>query len=80
MASLHPIPPFNQLTYYPTARWIRATRGGDTIVDSRHALLVWEPGLPTRYYLPSATSTRRCSQTATYRPAARTSGSLPTTT
>ena len=44
MASLHPIPPFDELTYYPMARWIRATRGGDTIVDTRQALLVWEPG------------------------------------
>ena len=44
MASLHPIPPFDELTYYPMARWIRATRGGDTIVDTRHAVLVWEPG------------------------------------
>jgi uncharacterized protein (DUF427 family) len=44
MASLHPIPPFTELTYYPTARWIRAVRGGDTIVDTRHAVLVWEPG------------------------------------
>jgi uncharacterized protein (DUF427 family) len=44
MASLHPIPPFDELTYYPTARWIRATHGGDTIVDTRRALLVWEPG------------------------------------
>jgi uncharacterized protein (DUF427 family) len=53
MALLHPIPPFDELTYYPTARWIRATRGGDTIVDTRHALLVWEPGkrIPS-YALP----------------------------
>ena len=26
------------------ARWIRTTRGGDTIVDTRHAPLVWELG------------------------------------
>jgi uncharacterized protein (DUF427 family) len=44
MASLHPTPPFDELTYYPTARWIRATRGGDTIVDTRRAVLLWEPG------------------------------------
>ena len=24
MAALHPSPPFDELTYYPTARWIRA--------------------------------------------------------
>ena len=44
MAVLHPLPPFDELTYYPISRWIRATRGDDTIVDSRRAVLVWEPG------------------------------------
>jgi len=27
MASLHPVPPFDELTYFPSASWIRATRG-----------------------------------------------------
>ena len=44
MAALHPTPPFDELTYYPTSRWIRGTRGGITVIDSRHAVLVWEPG------------------------------------
>lgn len=43
MAALHPTPPFEELTYYPTYRWIRGTRGEDTVVDTRRALLVWEP-------------------------------------
>lgn len=53
MAVLHPIPPFEELTYYPTGRWIRATRGEVTTVDSRRALLVWEPGkrVPTYAFL-----------------------------
>jgi hypothetical protein len=38
MAAVHPIAPFDELTNYPTARWIRATRGGDTIVGTRQAL------------------------------------------
>ena len=50
MAALHPSPPFDTLTYYPTARWIRGTRGGATIVDSRRALLVWEPHKMTPIY------------------------------
>ena len=50
MAVLHPSPPFAELTYYPIARWIRGTRGGDTIVDSRRAVLVWEPGHVTPIY------------------------------
>lgn len=50
MAALHPIPPFEELTYYPTARWIRGTRGSATVVDTRHARLVWEPGKHTPIY------------------------------
>lgn len=44
MAALHPTPPFEELTYYPTSRWIRGTRADTTVVDTRRALLVWEPG------------------------------------
>jgi uncharacterized protein (DUF427 family) len=50
MAVLHPSPPFDDLTYYPIYRWIRGTRGKDTIVDSRRALLVWEPGKKVPIY------------------------------
>ena len=50
MAALHPIPPFDELTYFPTSRWIRGTRGGVTVVDSRDALLVWEPGRKVPIY------------------------------
>src|SRR6266567_7220887 len=50
MAVLHPSPPFDDLTYYPISRWIRGTRGKDTIVDSRRALLVWEPGKKVPIY------------------------------
>ena len=50
MAVLHPIPPFDDLTYYPISRWIRGTRGKDTIVDSQRAVLVWEPGKKVPIY------------------------------
>jgi uncharacterized protein (DUF427 family) len=50
MAVLHPSPPFDELTYYPISRWIRGTRGQDTIVDSRRAVLVWEPGKKVPVY------------------------------
>ena len=68
MAVLYPRPPFGDLTYYPTSRWIRGTHGEDTIVDTRRAVLVWEPGKKVPIYAfrredvalvsgPSATST-----------------------
>ncbi len=50
MAVLHPSPPFDDLTYYPISRWIRGMRGQDTIVDSRRAVLVWEPGKKVPIY------------------------------
>ena len=50
MALLHPIPPFDELTYYPTSRWIRGTRNGATVIDTRHAVLVWEPGKKVPIY------------------------------
>ena len=50
MAVLHPSPPFDDLTYYPISRWIRGTRGQDTIIDSRRAVLVWEPGTKVPIY------------------------------
>jgi uncharacterized protein (DUF427 family) len=44
MAARHPTPPFDEITYFPSARWIRGTRNGATVDDSRHSILVWEPG------------------------------------
>jgi uncharacterized protein (DUF427 family) len=38
------------LTYYPSARWIRGTRDQETIVDTRRAILVWEPGKKVPIY------------------------------
>jgi uncharacterized protein (DUF427 family) len=50
MAAMHPAPPFPELTVYPTSRWIRGVRGGATVVDTRRALLVWEPGKKVPVY------------------------------
>ena len=50
MAALHPSPPFDELTYYPTSRWVRGTRNGSTAIDSRRAILVWEPGKKAPIY------------------------------
>jgi uncharacterized protein (DUF427 family) len=44
MAVLHTTPPFDELTYYPTDRWIRGIRGHETVVSTRRARLVWEAG------------------------------------
>jgi uncharacterized protein (DUF427 family) len=36
----------------PSERWIRATRGGETVVDSRHAKLLYQHGALARYFFP----------------------------
>jgi uncharacterized protein (DUF427 family) len=40
----------DELRYEPTEKRIRAIAGGDTVVDTTHALLVWEPRRITPSY------------------------------
>jgi uncharacterized protein (DUF427 family) len=41
------------LRWEPSERWVRGVRGDTTVVNSRCAVLVWEPGLPVpRYAFP----------------------------
>src|SRR3954469_12040078 len=34
----------DRFTYEPSSRWVRGLLDGVAIVDSRHQILVWEPG------------------------------------
>ncbi|MFH8798296.1 DUF427 domain-containing protein [Streptomyces sp. NPDC017936] len=38
------------LLWEPSPRWVRGRTGDVTVVDSRHPLLVWEPGVPVPLY------------------------------
>ncbi|MGP4000580.1 DUF427 domain-containing protein [Streptomyces sp. 8N706] len=38
------------ITWEPSERWVRGTKGGTTVVDSHHPVLVWEPGSPVPLY------------------------------
>ncbi|WP_405884810.1 DUF427 domain-containing protein [Streptomyces sp. NBC_01384] len=38
------------LLWEPSERWVRGRKGDVTVVDSRHPVLVWEPGLPVPLY------------------------------
>lgn len=38
------------LLWEPSERWVRGHKGEVTVVDSRHPVLVWEPGLPVPLY------------------------------
>ena len=50
MASERLGPPFDHLHYVRIPHWVRAVRGGETVVDSRRALLVWPPGRKVPVY------------------------------
>lgn len=38
------------LLWEPSGRWVRGRTKGVTVVDSRHPVLVWEPGVPVPLY------------------------------
>ena len=38
------------LLWEPIERWVRGRKGDVTVVDSRHPVLVWEPGVPVPLY------------------------------
>ncbi|MET8246588.1 DUF427 domain-containing protein [Streptomyces sp. NPDC005202] len=38
------------LLWEPSDRWVRGRTGDVTVVDSRHPVLVWEPGVPVPLY------------------------------
>jgi uncharacterized protein (DUF427 family) len=39
-----------ELRWEPSARWVRGTVGGTTVVDSRHPVLVWQEWPPVPFY------------------------------
>jgi uncharacterized protein (DUF427 family) len=46
------IPVRDVLFVDPSPRWIRATRGGETVIDSRRAKMLHQHGRLTRYFVP----------------------------
>lgn len=59
------------VTWEPSERWVRATKGGVTVVDSRRPLLVWEPGRPVPLYAFPRADVRTDLLRRTDRPAGR---------
>ncbi|MFE7991617.1 DUF427 domain-containing protein [Streptomyces shenzhenensis] len=55
------------LLWEPSGRWVRGRMRGVTVVDSRHPVLVWEPGVPVPLYAFPRAEVR----TDLLRPAAR---------
>jgi uncharacterized protein (DUF427 family) len=48
----HPRDPYTRVDILPSSRHVRIEVGGVTIAESSRPTLVFETGLPTRYYLP----------------------------
>jgi uncharacterized protein (DUF427 family) len=48
----HPRDPFHRIDIVSSSRHVRVEVEGETVADSGHARLLFEPPLPVRYYLP----------------------------
>src|SRR5579859_4128806 len=48
----HPRDPYHRVDVVPSSRHIRVEVNGQTVAESHHPYLLFETGLPTRYYLP----------------------------
>jgi uncharacterized protein (DUF427 family) len=67
----HPRDPYHRVDIRPSSRAVRVTIDGDLIAESTRPLLVFETGLPVRYYLPPedvGTDLLESSATTTYCP------------
>jgi len=49
---VHARDPYTRVDILPSSRHIRVVVNGATVADSHHARLLFETGLPTRYYVP----------------------------
>jgi uncharacterized protein (DUF427 family) len=50
---VHPRDPYKRVDVMPSSRHVRVELAGETIADTRNARLLFETGLPTRYYIPA---------------------------
>ena len=51
---VHPRDPYKRIDVIPSSRHIKIVVGGEVVAESRRPYLLFETGLPTRYYLPQA--------------------------
>jgi uncharacterized protein (DUF427 family) len=49
----HPRDPYHRIDVYPTTRHVRVLLDGEVLADSPRAKVLFETGLPPRYYLPA---------------------------
>jgi uncharacterized protein (DUF427 family) len=49
----HPRDPYSRIDVYRTTRHVRVLLDGEVLADTRRAKVLFETGLPPRYYLPA---------------------------
>jgi uncharacterized protein (DUF427 family) len=49
---VHPRSPYSRIDVLPSSRHVRVEVDGVTVAESRHPWILFETGLPPRYYLP----------------------------
>ncbi|MGW1591846.1 DUF427 domain-containing protein [Streptomyces sp. NPDC002386] len=49
---VHPRDPYKRVDALPSSRHVQVEIGGTPVADTRRPVLLFETGLPTRYYLP----------------------------
>lgn len=49
---VHPRDPFTRVDVVASSRHVQLVVGGETVADTRRPVLLFETGLPTRYYIP----------------------------
>ena len=50
--SIHPRDPYHRVDVRAGSRHVKVTVGGETVAESDHPKILFETGLPPRYYLP----------------------------
>jgi uncharacterized protein (DUF427 family) len=49
---VHPHDPYHLIDVRPSSRHVRVVIDGETVAETRRPVLLFETGLPTRYYIP----------------------------
>lgn len=49
---VHPHDPYHRIDVRKTTRHIRVVLGGETVAETKRAVMLFETGLPARYYIP----------------------------
>ena len=49
---VHPRDPYTRLDVIQSSRHVRVVVGGETVAETDHPVLLFETGLPVRYYIP----------------------------